>query len=93
MDADEACPGERRSVDSPRRTRLYTFPGGVFEMNDYGDDDGPGFYLEFRADRGSASPLGAPALPQRLPGVIDTEPVAPADTETCRQVLRLLREL
>lgn len=29
------------------RSRLYVFPGGVFEIADYGDDDDtPGFLLE-----------------------------------------------
>lgn len=33
---------------SRRGTRLYTFPGGVFEQWGCGDDDtGPGVYLEF----------------------------------------------
>lgn len=66
------------------RTRLYVFPGGVFETTDYGDcDDSPGFYLEFQPDR----------LPQRVPGVVDLPRLESADAETCGRVLRLLREL
>ncbi|GAB2720310.1 hypothetical protein [Nocardia thraciensis] len=32
------------------RTRLFEFPGGVLEVQDYGDTDPegrPGFYMEF----------------------------------------------
>ncbi|WP_280381925.1 hypothetical protein [Nocardia wallacei] len=32
-----------------RRTRIFEFPGGFLEVEDYGDDpeDGPGVYMEF----------------------------------------------
>ncbi len=95
MDA-ATCPDE----PSPRRTRLYTFPGGVLEMTDYGEDD-PGFYLEFQADRRPAESVAEPLhnhkLPQRVSGAADIaptiHPVPPADAETCGRALRSLRAL
>lgn len=77
----DPLPEDRDSAE--RRTRLYVFPGGVFEIAHDGEsDDGPGFYLEFQ-----------PSLPQRKPGVVAPEPVETADAETCRRALQLLREL
>ncbi|BCK58462.1 hypothetical protein NWFMUON74_62340 [Nocardia wallacei] len=43
----------------PRRTRLYTFPGGVFEVQEYpGDEPGVGVYLEYRQSWSNASAFG-----------------------------------
>ncbi|WP_454198176.1 hypothetical protein [Nocardia sp. Marseille-Q1738] len=85
MVADKVRPGDAIPDRSPRRTGLYEFPGGVLEMTDYGDDAGPGFYLESRT------------LPQRFPGAAEMNPPGspfePADAELCGRVLRLLRDL
>ena len=67
---------------SPRHTRLHIFPGGILETADYGDDNCGGFYLEFSEN----------TLRQRVPHAVPVQPIASADSETCRRVLRLLHE-
>ena len=82
--------GDPGQQDSPPRagelrSRLYVFPGGVFETVDYGDgDDSPGFYLEFEPERSR--------LPRRFACVPDQDPLERADAETCRGVLRALND-
>ncbi|MGW5514195.1 hypothetical protein [Nocardia africana] len=50
----------------PRRTRLYTFPGGVLEVQAYpGDQPGVGVYLEYRQSCNSARAFG-PGEAERL---------------------------
>lgn len=56
----------------PRRTRLYAFPGGVLEVQEYpGDEPGVGVYLEYRQSWSSADAFGRGET-ERL-GLVDDE--------------------
>ncbi|AHH20994.1 hypothetical protein NONO_c62230 [Nocardia nova SH22a] len=57
--------------DQPaRRTRLYTFPGGVLEVQEYpGDEPGVGVYLEYRRSCSDARAFGSGETEQT--GVVD----------------------
>jgi hypothetical protein len=61
--------------EPPRGTRLYPFPGGVFERWDDTDDDtDPGVYIEFHEPRQSCNDARAfgPGEAGRL-GLVDDE--------------------
>lgn len=48
------------------RRRIYTFPGGVLEIDDYGDSDTGGVYLDWRTEEEfehASEPLARPQCP------------------------------
>ncbi|RDI52746.1 hypothetical protein [Nocardia mexicana] len=49
-----------------RRSRIFEFPGGFLEVEEYGDDpeDGPGVYMEFYLPDESESERGGQAEPE-----------------------------
>lgn len=50
-----------------RRTRLYTFPGGVLEVQAYpGDQPGVGVYLEYRRQSRNSAQAFGPGEAERL---------------------------
>lgn len=53
-----ALTSDGTGAEMTRRTRLFEFPGGVFELRSAGDesDDRAGFYLEFPADGAFTGP-------------------------------------
>lgn len=48
------------------RRRIYSFPGGVLEINDYGEADTGGVYLEWRAGE-TFEPFPEPPAHHELP--------------------------